>query len=557
MKQVLQNPFRVLGLPVTATDRQIAKRVMEAETYLEMGKTLKVESEFAWMPPVTRSIESIKDAQGRLHRLEDRSFHAMFWFHAQDPVDELSLEVLKDGHYEKAISLLSKRPSLSNLINLYVLHFALSGINDTDSQEQLFRGLQVAGEVFSSTVALEAFVRKAQWDRFEHGRVIQEMHHEAIRKVAGKNSLLSLPVQEIRRFLSSIAPFPQERRNWVEDRFVDECRTAVESAVALCHKDRGHSPEDAIDHGNRLVRETRAKLGKLAGIISASDTRLTMLYDQVAEEALQCSIDYHNYVMDQDTDDELSLQPSVDLAKTAGDLAHGSVIKRRIQENLVIAIEHAENQTQQKRTSRPIKEFFAALEALPKPDRLRQDMYWGLALTVERFLVRVKPPLVELRGELGPQDEAYLKLSSLAVHVSLALLIEFANATRDWNKTLTLMRTLGQFDMDASARARYRPNLATIEGNVGGKPLSSCFIATCVYGGHSMPEVIALRRFRDQQLGASALGRLLIRTYYACSPILARRISLHPWCHKPIRWLLNRIARPWLEPAFFDRRTCT
>ena len=49
---------------------------------------------------------------------------------------------------------------------------------------------------------------------------------------------------------------------------------------------------------------------------------------------------------------------------------------------------------------------------------------------------------------------------------------------------------------------------------------SGCYVATSVYGSYDCPEVWALRRFRDQFLDKSLLGRLFIKTYYAISPTL-------------------------------------
>ena len=45
-----------------------------------------------------------------------------------------------------------------------------------------------------------------------------------------------------------------------------------------------------------------------------------------------------------------------------------------------------------------------------------------------------------------------------------------------------------------------------------------CYIATAVYGSYDCPEVWVLRRFRDNELSTTMLGRLFITLYYAVSP---------------------------------------
>ena len=47
-----------------------------------------------------------------------------------------------------------------------------------------------------------------------------------------------------------------------------------------------------------------------------------------------------------------------------------------------------------------------------------------------------------------------------------------------------------------------------------------CYIATCVYGDYNCPEVWTLRRFRDQVLEQTALGRTFISIYYTISPLV-------------------------------------
>ena len=51
---------------------------------------------------------------------------------------------------------------------------------------------------------------------------------------------------------------------------------------------------------------------------------------------------------------------------------------------------------------------------------------------------------------------------------------------------------------------------------------SGCYIATAVYGAYDCPQVCTLRRYRDDVLAESALGRLFIRIYYKFSPKLVK-----------------------------------
>jgi hypothetical protein len=67
---------------------------------------------------------------------------------------------------------------------------------------------------------------------------------------------------------------------------------------------------------------------------------------------------------------------------------------------------------------------------------------------------------------------------------------------------------------------------------------SGCFIATAVYGSPIAPEVLFLRRFRDEILLPSKLGSLLVDGYYYLSPPLAALISKTKLLRSATKYLL-------------------
>lgn len=69
-----------------------------------------------------------------------------------------------------------------------------------------------------------------------------------------------------------------------------------------------------------------------------------------------------------------------------------------------------------------------------------------------------------------------------------------------------------------------------------------CYIATMVYGDYDHPKVMILRRYRDERLAKSFLGRLFIKVYYFVSPKLVSVLKNCKRINSIIQKLLDRIV---------------
>lgn len=68
-----------------------------------------------------------------------------------------------------------------------------------------------------------------------------------------------------------------------------------------------------------------------------------------------------------------------------------------------------------------------------------------------------------------------------------------------------------------------------------------CYIVTAVYGSYDAPEVLVLRKFRDNVLKKSRGGRMFIKIYYALSPGLAEKLKDYTFINNKVRVILNRM----------------
>lgn len=69
-----------------------------------------------------------------------------------------------------------------------------------------------------------------------------------------------------------------------------------------------------------------------------------------------------------------------------------------------------------------------------------------------------------------------------------------------------------------------------------------CFVATAVFG-EGAPQLVVLRRFRDDVLLERGWGRRFVGWYYANGPQLARLVAGRPWLRQMSRVILTRFVR--------------
>lgn len=99
------------------------------------------------------------------------------------------------------------------------------------------------------------------------------------------------------------------------------------------------------------------------------------------------------------------------------------------------------------------------------------------------------------------------------------------------------------------ARNAIEPGMEKLYTDLHGKKLvpGGCFIATVAFGDIEHPDVVQLRQFRDARLNHGAFGRAFVRSYYAVSPYLARKLNSRQWLKQYVRsalsWLVKKLPK--------------
>ena len=99
-----------------------------------------------------------------------------------------------------------------------------------------------------------------------------------------------------------------------------------------------------------------------------------------------------------------------------------------------------------------------------------------------------------------------------------------AQRNKQWNSTVKSLKSTGRALRGGNRRSK------------------GCYVATCVYGNYDCPQVWTLRRFRDETLENSWLGRRFISVYYTISPTLVRCFGDNKTITNQWRYLLDLLV---------------
>jgi hypothetical protein len=349
--------------------------------------------------------------------------------------------------------------------------------------------------------------------------------------------------------------------------FIQRPIEEIEKHIDESKAKRRSNKANSVNIGKALYKQTAENLKQLKSILGTTNLKFSSISDKVSGEILQCGIDYFSQYKDSSTDPGSA---SMDLFRKAKTLAIGNIAKQRCQENTENLQEWIDNKPERDKQAK----ILVDLEKL----KLLIDEYEGRSETVangKQLLENARPYLNNVKSVLGSTDELYLGLSSrissdvqgMCVSEINKLQERLANthdnATKKAailllknrvNEALDLTTTISSMDLQQDFRAQNTRNrtalsnlktqLAAINTGGGGSGGGSgCYIATMAYGNYDHPQVLILRKFRDNVLDKSVFGKWFIKTYYHYSPKLVEKLKNKNAINAIIRKTLNQFIK--------------
>jgi hypothetical protein len=247
MELILSNPFRILGLPIFASSREIAKRISDLEMYAELGKQQSYPGDFAMLGSVDRTIESIKNAARKIEINDARFFHAFFYFRSEDTVDELALDCLSNYQLNESLKIWSRQIDKNSntakanwRINRALMCLLLNSDSDTSHFEQALEDINLL-----TSNLFEDVVREIPGFEQVSRRTLRELIFESMIDYAA-NSRRKLYGNHGIKLIKHCARFSKEGLDFITERVSKPLINIIEDAAhrSKVKRDQGTTVDD-------------------------------------------------------------------------------------------------------------------------------------------------------------------------------------------------------------------------------------------------------------------------------------------------------------------------
>lgn len=569
MELIRQNPYHVIGILAGANQRTIAKQKAKINAFQKVGKSIEFDTDLEFTGSLDRSNGAIEKAFSNIEINQNKLFNALFWFANNNHLDETALNYLQSGDLEKAEEIWEKVTSgkevssknftaYNNLGTLLLIKaFSIEGavsiaefIESVKLKVELI--LSVYFDDFCHLIADETYTVSSE----------KELEEFVMALLEEVKNYKTADAKKIPSILGSINP---KIKTLILEKLADSPIHNIERKTEKTKKARNESPQNILDLGQKLFEDIKSDLFCLSELLGKTDLKYKMIADKLAKELLQCGVDHFKDYQDCEDLHYGDLGEDVmRLFKISKSTAVGTQTIERINENIQGLQEWIDNADERKKQKLIGEDLNFVASKLERFQRLVDTIE-----NADDLLNSCKPKLQNMKGALGAYDDFYLKISSAVVNNAQGMLVTVINEAQQdplinighldglKNKVKGAIKVsdkLGSFDMVSELKDQYNKNHRTLKsissqlnsassGSSSSSSGGGCYIATMAYGSYEHPQVLELRKFRDEILSRSIAGKGFIETYYWLSPKLVKSLRGSSLINSLIRKMLNQLIK--------------
>lgn len=543
MKLIQDNPYRIAGILANSSEKELQKQKSKITKYASIGKQVDSEFDFPFFGNVDRSENSIAKAFAGIEQNQDKVSHSLFWFLKTNTFDETALNYLINGDKEKAVEIWDKVTNGKEVTSKNFSCFNNIGTLKllSESQQEIKEGIEAKIKLIDST-SFADFVHTVadQTYTIDNQKQTEKFVDDILKQFKVKYSS-----SDTLKFFSNCSGATQK---YLSQKFTEEPLHKIESKIDTCKKKRKENKGNAYEFGLKLYTETKDDLALLKSILGTSDLKYKALADQLANEIMQCGIDYFNESQENNSRDNY-LESSQKLTKLADSIAVGKMAKDRAKDSLA---------TLEDMKDREINTAIAILSSIKSAydNAISEIDAQVLQMTMRMsYNQTINYSKVEKMKEECLNWNKVVEVVSEGISINDVEIIQRCSnqAKVSEYKSLVdfLITKLGPIQINQikhicywkDVRAAQAKSTAKQVGKTISTATDGCYIATMAYGNYDHPQVMELRSFRDEFLSKSVIGRRFIRLYYKYSPALVEKLRDKPKTNKMIRTLLDHLIK--------------
>ncbi len=328
MKIIQNNPYRIAGILSNATERELQKQKTRIKAYAKVGKEIKSDFDFEFLGDIVRTEDSINKAFSKIEQNQDKVNYSLFWFLNASPYDNTAIEYLKNGDEEKAIEIWEKVTT-----NKDVNSKNFSAFNNLGTYKLLSENKA------NTKSGIEAKIKLIESDYFENFvHSVADETYTIDNKKQSEKLIDELLTQFKNRYSSSetiqlFSGCNGTTQKYLTKKFTEEPLHKIESQIESCKKKRKSNKSNAYEYGLKLFTNTKDDLSLLKSLLGTSDLKYKAVADQLANEIMQCGIDYFNESQENNSSENY-LEAALKLTKLANSIAVGKLSKDRVKDSL-------------------------------------------------------------------------------------------------------------------------------------------------------------------------------------------------------------------------------
>ena len=339
MKLIQNNPYRTVGLLVGATAKEQTKQISRLKKYIEAEQEPQDDFSFPILGQLNRTLESVEEAASKLNLDSDKINAALFWFWNGNPItDEAAFDALKSGDIETAYEIWDKLITRTDedgqrfwkpvTEKNYSAFHNCSVINIIRANGNLHNAI-ASNLYFLESDLVRKFLSAVADETYKtNKKELQLLFLNQLHSDIEANKKISLP-----KFLEILNKHEFVAKQDFIKGFVQKPIEQIEQKIETAKNKRKASKANAVKAGQELFTSTANDLTQLKSIVGASDIKYSSVADKVANEMLQCSIDYFNDSQEKDSSSDYA-EIAMKLAKQAETLAVGNLTKDRVKDNI-------------------------------------------------------------------------------------------------------------------------------------------------------------------------------------------------------------------------------